>query len=99
MLLSPSLSASGEAANLGKVVRLPVHLCGNTTCAGVAHQENHMLFALPNEPLKGLVCDIGRGTRPGHHQSPLVQQQTELPADNPAMIRHAFAANLVGAAA
>src|SRR2546425_9596998 len=28
-------------------------------------QDNHMLFALPNEPLKGLVCDIGRATRPG----------------------------------
>src|SRR5712691_7501114 len=62
-------------------------------------QNNHALFERSNEPLKGIVCDIGRGTRPGHHQSPLVQQQTEFPPDNPAMIREAFAADLLGTAA
>jgi len=65
--------------------------------AGVA-QDNHPLFKLPNLPLKGIVCDIGRGTRPGHHQPPLIQQQTEFPPDNPAMIREAFAADLLGTA-
>ena len=48
--------------------------------AGVA-QNNHALFNLANEPLKGLVCDIGGGTRPPHNQPPLVQQQTQFAAD------------------
>jgi len=96
MLLSPSLSASGEAANLGKILRLPVHLCGNTTCAVVAHQDNHLVFALANEPLKGVLRDMGGGTRPPHDQSPLIEQETAFAADHPAMIGEAFAANLVG---
>ena len=33
--------------------------------AGVA-QDNHALFNLANEPLKGVIRDIGRGTRPPH---------------------------------
>src|SRR5712691_9533114 len=32
--------------------------------------------------------------RPGHHQPPLIEQQTPLPADNPARIREALAADL-----
>src|SRR5262249_59675719 len=32
-------------------------------------------------------------------QPPLIEQQTEFAANNPAMIREAFAANLLGAAA
>src|SRR5207245_10297743 len=31
-----------------------------------------------------------------HDQSPLIEQQTEFPADNPTMIREAFPANLFG---
>ena len=62
-------------------------------------QDNHLLFELPNEGLKCLVRDIGRGTLPGHHQSPLVQQQTYFAADNPAVIGKAFAADLPGAPA
>src|SRR5436309_1638398 len=99
MLLSPSLSASGEAANLGKILRLPVHLCGNTTCAVVAHQDNHLFFKLANQVLKGIVCDIGRGTCPRDHQPPLIEHQTEFPPDNPTVVRHAFAADLLRAAA
>src|SRR6266699_1121539 len=38
-------------------------------------------------------------TRPRHDQPPLVQHQTECAADNPAMVRHAFAADLRGTAA
>ena len=38
------------------------------------------------------------GTRPPHDQPPLVEQQTEFPADNPAVVREAFAAKLLGAA-
>ena len=66
--------------------------------AGVA-QDNHLLFDLPNQPLKGVVRDIGRGTRPPHDQPPLIEEQTEFAADNPAVIGEAFAADLLGAAA
>jgi hypothetical protein len=53
-------------------------------------QDNHALFELPNQPLKGIVRNIGRGTGPPHHQPPLVQQQTEFAPDNPAMIWRAL---------
>src|SRR5499427_931506 len=62
-------------------------------------QDNHPPINLLNQPLKGVIRDIGRGTRPPHDQSPLIEEQTQFPADNPAMIREAFAANLLGAAA
>src|SRR5262249_26546391 len=52
-----------------------------------------------NQPLKGVVGGIGRATVPPDHQAILVQQQTEFPADNPAVVRHAFAADLPGTAA
>jgi len=61
---------------------------------GIA-QDNHALFELLNEPLKGVIRDISGGTRPPHHQPPLIQQETEFPADNPPVIREAFAANLL----
>ena len=66
--------------------------------AGVA-QDNHPPINLLNQPLKGVIRDIGGGTRPPHDQPPLIEQQTEFPADNPAVIREAFAADLLGAAA
>ena len=62
-------------------------------------QDNHPPIHLLNQPLKGVIRDIGRGTRPPHDQSPLIEEQTEFPADNPAMVRHAFAADLLGTAA
>jgi len=34
--------------------------------AGVA-QDNHALFKLPNQPLKGVIRDIGGGTLPRYH--------------------------------
>src|SRR5215831_17034880 len=37
-------------------------------------QDNHLVFTLPNEPLKGVIRDIGHGTVPPHDQSPLVEQ-------------------------
>src|SRR3989441_3918833 len=61
-------------------------------------QDNHLLFELPNEPLKGVSCDIGGGTLPRHDQPPLIEQQTEFPADHPPMIGEAFAADLLGTA-
>src|SRR5713226_7975291 len=62
-------------------------------------QDNHAPVDLANKPLKRLVRHIRSGTLPPHHQAILVQQQTEFPADNPAMVRQAFATNLLGAAA
>src|SRR5262245_28727391 len=64
--------------------------------AGVA-EDNHALVKLPNEPLKGVIRHIGRSTRPPHDQSPLIEQQTEFPPNNPAVVRHAFTADLLWA--
>ena len=66
--------------------------------AGIT-QDNHALLKLPHQPLKGVIRDFGRGTRPRHHQAVLVQQQAEFPPDNPAMVGEAFAADLLRAAA
>src|SRR5262249_60943185 len=63
--------------------------------AGIT-QDNHLLLTLPNQPLKRIICDIGRGTCPPHDQPPLLEQPTEFAADNPAMLGEAFAAYLVG---
>src|SRR5216683_5825679 len=60
--------------------------------AGIT-QDDHALLTLPNQPLKHGIRDIGGVTRPRHHQAVLVQQQAEFAADNPAMIREAFAAD------
>ena len=62
-------------------------------------QDYHLFFELPNEPLKGVLCDIGGGAIPHHDQPPLVQHQAEFAADNPAVIREPLTANLLRAAA
>src|SRR6266446_4178502 len=62
-------------------------------------QDHHLVFALANEPLKRVVRDIGRVACPPHDQPPLIAQQTEFAADNPAMIGEALATNLLGTAA
>ena len=36
-------------------------------------QDDHASVKLPNQPLKGIICNIGRGTVPPHDQPPLVQ--------------------------
>src|SRR5712691_8888136 len=64
-----------------------------------AHQDNHLSVKLSNQPLKGVIRDIGGGTLPPHDQPPLIEQQTEFAPDNPAMIGEAFAADLLRAAA
>ena len=66
--------------------------------AGVA-QDNHPPINLLNQPLKRVIRDIGGGTRPPHDQPPLIEQQTQFAADNPPVIREAFPADLLGAAA
>ena len=50
-------------------------------------------------PRKRVIGNIGGITRPPHDQPPLIQQETQFPTHNPAMIREAFAANLLGATA
>src|SRR6266516_3142731 len=59
-------------------------------------QDDHAPVKLLHEPLKGVICDIGGGTRPPHDQPPLIEHQTEFPADNPPVIREAFPADLLG---
>src|SRR6267142_3755316 len=66
--------------------------------AGVT-QDNHALLTLPNQPLQGIIRDIGGITRPRHHQAILVQQQAVFAPDNPAMVGEALAADLLRAAA
>jgi len=39
-------------------------------------QDNHALLKRPHEPLKGVIRNIGSGTRPRAHQAVWVQQQT-----------------------
>src|SRR6266571_7438658 len=61
-------------------------------------QDDHASVDLANQPLKGVIRDIGGGTRPPHHEAILVQQQTEFAPDNPAMVGQAFATDLLRAA-
>src|SRR5437660_12043285 len=62
-------------------------------------EDNHLVFTLSHQPLKRVIRDIGGGTVPPHDQPPLVEQQTEFAADNPAVIGEAFATDLLGAPA
>src|SRR4029453_9749295 len=66
--------------------------------AGVA-QDDHAPIHLLNQPLKRVARSIGGGTPPPPDQPPLVEQETEFPTDNPAVVRDAFAADLLRAAA
>src|SRR4029453_11165867 len=50
-------------------------------------EDNHLVFKLSHQPLKGVIRDIGGGTRPPHDQPPLIEEQTEFAADNPPVIR------------
>jgi hypothetical protein len=40
-------------------------------------QDNHTFFKLPNQPLKGVIRDMGGGTLPCDDQAILVQHQTQ----------------------
>ncbi len=46
---------------------------------GDSTQDHHALFKLPNEPLQGVIRDLGGGTLPRHNQPPLVQHQSQSP--------------------
>src|SRR3989442_8935848 len=60
-------------------------------------EDNHALLKLPNQPLKRVIRDIGGVTRPPHDQPPLIEQETEFAAHNPAVVREAFPADLLRA--
>ena len=66
--------------------------------AGIT-QDNHPPINLLNQPVKGVIRHIGGRTRPPHDQPPLIEEETEFAADNPAMIRNALTADLLRAAA
>src|SRR2546428_7762121 len=59
---------------------------------GCVAEDNHAFFALPNQPLKGVIRDIGGGTPPPHHQPPLIQHETQFPTHKPPVIREALPA-------
>src|SRR4029450_12083345 len=59
-----------------------------TPCRGMEGgipQDNHPPINLLNQPLKGVIRDIGDGTRPPHDQPPLIEEESEFTADNTAM--------------
>ena len=58
-----------------------------------SRQDNPLGLKLGNTRVKMGVVDVGSRAVPGTHQPPLVQEETELPADNPPMIAHALLAN------
>ncbi len=59
-------------------------------------QDDYAPIKLLYESLKGVIRDIGGGTRPPHDQPPLIEQQTECATDNPPVMREAFPADLLG---
>ena len=63
--------------------------------AGIT-QDDHALLKLPNEPLKRVICDIRGGTVPCDDQTILIHHKASFTANNPTMIREAFAADLLG---
>src|SRR5205814_2273634 len=65
---------------------------------GIA-QDDHASVDLAHQPLKGLICNISRGTRPPHYESILVHQQRAFAPDTPPVSGETFAADLLGAAA
>src|SRR5215216_5352642 len=67
-----------------------IAFCGMET--GVA-QDNHASVDLANEPVKGIIGNIGRSTVPPRHEAILVHQQAEFTPNNPAVVGHAFAPN------
>src|SRR2546429_9938989 len=89
-----------QAGNIGSLLMIR-GVCRRKVPSGGAQVKSKCrcrdtLLTLPNQPLKRVICDIGGGTRPPHDQPPLIQHQTEVPADNPPVIREAFPADLLG---
>jgi hypothetical protein len=66
---------------------------------GGVTQDNHLAVERFNQRMEGGVWCIGPSTVPGHDQAPLIKHQTELAADNPAMVGFPFAPDLLSTAA
>jgi len=66
---------------------------------GEITQDEHVFLKLPDERLKARVMHIGGVTRPGHDQAEPIQQQAQLAAHNPAVIREPLTPDLPEAAA
>jgi hypothetical protein len=49
-------------------------------------QDQHLVLKLGNQGVKRRVVDVGSRAAPGTYAAPLVQDETELPADNPPRI-------------
>src|SRR5215216_428990 len=60
-------------------------------------ENNRLLIELVSHWTKPLVVDIGRVPVPGHHLAPVVDQPTQLNADNPAAVALALLAHLLRA--
>jgi hypothetical protein len=61
-------------------------------------QDDHLLIKLRNQRVKMRVVDIGGSAVPGTNLAPLIHDETEFAADNPAMIALPLRADLGGAA-
>jgi len=78
--------AHAEALNLYQHTVLPLPPLTQFEVGGIAFrgmeggitQNNHALFNLPNQPLKGIVGDIGRGTCPISANLPLCPRAPRL---------------------
>ena len=75
---------------IGRISRRPVK--------SSVRKHNHWPIVLLQQRMKGPARHIGGGTVPVANQSELVHDGAQLAADNPAMIRDAFASDLSGAA-
>jgi hypothetical protein len=70
---------------------------GGVTRLGVEariSQNNHLVFKLSNQPVKGGVRHMRGGIIPRDDQSPLVDDVGELRPDDPAVVRYPFRPDL-----
>lgn len=57
-------------------------------------QDQHIILKRADQWMKGGVMDIGCVTSPSAYQPQLVEDETQLTAHNPSMVRKAFLSNL-----
>src|SRR5438552_16185099 len=81
---------TGDTDSVQPVILLPVQRDSPLTqfeVGGIAlgrmnsgiTEDNHALLILPNQPLKGVIRDIGRGTCPRYHQPHWFSSRQSLP--------------------
>src|SRR2546428_1461212 len=49
-------------------------------------EDNHLFFELSNQPLEGVIRDIGGGTRPPPHQPPMIEEGAGVAPDKTAVV-------------